>query len=131
MSMEFDVAKRRREPIPFHLSIDPDFEYEFLPPKDSKITLAIASGDNGQIAKNMLDWITDGLPDDQAQHLIEVFEDNDNDFDTEAVIGLLRMLQGQEAGRPTTSPDGSSASPTGTGRSSTGGRRRKAATSSA
>lgn len=132
MSLEFTTAKRRREPITFTLD---DEEYEFIPGKQASIALAAiepGSKEDQQLGvfRETFDWLGNGLNDDQRQHLIDRLTDPEDDLDIDQLGDIISKLQDQVAGRPTMSPAGSSASPTRNGRSSTGGRQRKASTSS-
>lgn len=127
MTLEFTTAKRRTEPIPFTLDGE---KFEFIPQKQAGIALALADGDQTELMRQMFDWLSDGLPEAQAQHIIDRLKDPADDLDIDQLGDIIGKLQDEIAGRPTTSRGGSSASRTSNGQSSTGGRRRKASTSS-
>lgn len=125
-SLEFEVAKRRREPINFHLNDEPDFEYTYIPQKIAGIALAVADNDEQRTMKHTFDWLSDGLPDEQAQHLVDRLEDPEDDLDVEQLGAIIEKLQEQITGRPTTPEGGSRAQRRKAGRSSTAGARAKA-----
>lgn len=125
-SLEFQVAKRHRDPIVFHLSDEPDYEYTWQPQKTAGIALAVADEDDTKVMKRTFDWLSDGLPDEQAQHLIDRLEDPEDDLDIEQLGVVIEGLQEKTTGRPTTSEAGSRASRRKTGRSSTAGAPAKA-----
>lgn len=127
MSLEFTTAKRRRETI--HFVLDGE-EFDFTPQKQAGIALAVVDGDQTEMMRSMFDWLSDGLPEDQSQRIIDRLKDPEDDLDIDQLGDLISGLQDEIAGRPTTSRAGSSGSRTTNGRSSTGGRRRKASTSS-
>lgn len=127
MSLEFTTAKKRREPIKF--SVDGE-QYEYVPQKQAGMALALRDGNETEVMREMFDWLSDGLPEEQAQRLIDRLKDPADEMDIDDLGKLIGDLQDQIAGRPTTSRAGSSDSRTTNGQSSTAGRRRKASTSS-
>lgn len=121
MTLEFTTAKKRRDPLDFTLDGE---TYHFTPTKTAGVVLALADGDNTEVMKQTFDWLSHGLPDDEAQRLIDRLNDPDDDLDVDDLGTIISGLQEEIAGRPTTPPAGSSASSTANGRSSKGGRPR-------
>lgn len=113
MSLEFTTAKKRTEPI--HFKLDGE-EFDFTPHKSAGIVLALADGDYEQVMRRTLDWLGDGLPEDQAKRILDRIRDDDDDFDIDDLQKIIGRLQEQISGRPTTSPNGSSRRRTPTGR---------------
>lgn len=100
MALEFKTAKKRKDVI--EITIDGDL-YHFTPQKSAGAMLALAEGDYAQMMKKTFDWLGDGLPEPEAERLINRLKDKDDDFDIADLQEVIRILQDEISGRPTTS----------------------------
>lgn len=100
MALEFQTAKKRKDII--EVTIDGDL-YHFTPQKSAGAMLALAEGDYATMMKKTFDWLGDGLPEEESKRLIERLKDKDDDFDISDLQEVIRLLQEEINGRPTTS----------------------------
>jgi hypothetical protein len=99
-TLSFTTATRNKKPIPFVLD---GTTYEFTPPKQTAIFLELMNGGNGAaITKKAFDWLSDGLPEEQNDKLVERLRDPNDDFDLPDLRKILEKLQEAAAGGPTT-----------------------------
>jgi hypothetical protein len=112
MSLEFTTAKRRKEPITFTLD---DVEYVFTPPKTANVILDYV--ETGNDIGALLDWLEDGLSEEQAQLIIQRLKDPDDDLDMDTLGDITAALLEKVVGRPTRRSSGSPRRPSRTGRS--------------
>ena len=105
MPKEFTTKERERTPIEFVLDGE---TFKFTPPKRSGLIISVVSktGLDGRASdadsvRDLLNWIGDGLSDEQAERLLERLRDPDDDFDLENVNEIARYLLGQSSNRPT------------------------------
>ena len=100
--MAFTTGARKADPIKFTLDGE---EFEFFPPKSSKIFLEMVDGGTViSLTKETFDWLGEGLGEEKTARLVARLrapreEDNFDVPDLEAILG---WLQKQVAGRPTT-----------------------------
>lgn len=100
--LDFQTAKRRKEPIPFTLDGE---EYEFTPQKNSILvfpSLTDGEKDGTEELRGIFDWIGAGLPDDQEQRLIARLRDPEDDLDIDMLHNVAVSLLEEISGRPTT-----------------------------
>lgn len=99
--MDFQTAKRRKEPIPFTLDGE---EYEFTPQKNSVLVMPSMSDDKDgtEELRGIFDWLGAGLPDEQEQRLIERLKDPEDDLDLDMLSEIVSGLIEEIGGRPTT-----------------------------
>jgi hypothetical protein len=101
---QFTTAKRRTKPIVFDLDGD---TYHFTAPKTAGMVLTVI--DNGEAgdanspfaAKATLDWLSQGLPDEENARLIERLRDPKDDFDFPDLGPIIEYLVEQATGNPT------------------------------
>lgn len=105
MGLEFTSAKKRKEVIEF--TLDGEL-YHFTPHKTASVVLALLGGDQTAQVKETFDWLSDGLPDEESQRIIDKLKDPDDEFDITDLTDVIRGLQEEIAGRPTTSSAASS-----------------------
>lgn len=111
MSLEFTTAKRRKEPITFTLDGD---EYTFNPPKTAGVVLEYA--ETGNDIGPLLDWLDEGLSEEQAKRIEDRLRDPDDDLDMDTLGDIVAALFEQVSGRPTKRSSGSRAGRSRTGR---------------
>lgn len=105
MGKAFTTATKHRESIEF--SIDDD-EFHFDPPKLAKAMLPMLDGsDDGDqermaATKAMWDWLRAGLPEPEYKRLTARMDDDDDEFDVEDLVEVVRYLVSQVSGRPST-----------------------------
>lgn len=100
----FDVPKRT--PTVLEFTLGDDDLYTFTPPKTSGMLLDIVVGDpdadnNVAATRASLNWLSDGLPDDQAQRILDRLRDPDDDLDTDTLNEVIKWLVEQASNRPT------------------------------
>lgn len=104
MAKKFTSTKRGKKKVEF--SID-DEDYTFTPPKMARLVPDLFDGEDddeesrGGAAKAAMDWLSDGLPDEQAARLKERLTDPDDDFDVPDLTEVTKWLIKQASGRPT------------------------------
>lgn len=90
-----------RTPIDFELD---GTTYHFTPPKTASVILGFAAGGSEGI-KGLLNWLSDGLPEDQMETLKARLLDPEDPLDFELVgeitSDLLEQVTEQKTGRPT------------------------------
>ena len=126
--LEFTVGKRRTKPITFHLGgerlvsvaveedeeagieakpevrAEDDHEYSFKPPKTALMLMPILDGsDEGGMGmtKATLNWLGEGLTEDENQRILKRLKDPKDDLDLEHLTDVIKALSERVAGRPT------------------------------
>lgn len=120
-TLAFTTAVKNRELIEF--SID-DVVYHFTPRKSTAMQLAIWDAPdtdtmNGEFSKALVDWFSDGLPEEEALRIRARLEDPDDDFEGTDVGNIAQGLMAQVSGRPFGSPPASAPSRPSGGKAST------------
>lgn len=127
--LEFDIAKRRTEPITFRLggemlispAKDPseehpdgvpavrgadDHEYVFTPPKSAIMLMPVLDGAGGNLGVNLtkstFDWLGEGLSDFENDRLKARLRDKEDDLDVSTLEKVVEALTEKVAARPTT-----------------------------
>lgn len=110
--LDFQVAIKRHEPIPFRLSVvDEDGEptgeveeYEFTPQKNSLMVMPMLDGDGGEneTIKAVFDWLGAGLPEEQSDRLKDRLRDPADPLDLDTLGNVIESLVEATGGRPTT-----------------------------
>ena len=108
MGKEFTTAKNRHKPIEFTLDGE---DYVFTPPKLARMTADLFGfGDDDEaqdgVAKAAMDWLSDGLPEEQRERIISRLRDPDDDFDVPDLTDIIKWLVSKVSGRPSTSRRG-------------------------
>lgn len=104
--LTFTTPARRTEPTTFTLDGE---TYEFTPPKTAGMVLDfIGANGAGEVTavKSLFDWLGDGLPDEQMEHLTSRLRDPDDDLDIDTLSDVARSLIEAVAARPTPAPSG-------------------------
>jgi len=106
----FQSGRGKKKPIPF--AIDED-EYVFTPPKVATIATDLFddldSDDETRAtssARAAFDWLSNGLPEKQAERIKTRLKDPDDDLDLPDIVEVIKWLLGKVSGRPTTSRRG-------------------------
>lgn len=103
--LEFKVAKRRKDVLPFSLEGD-DHVYQFVPPKQAKIFMGLLEGEGGSdqanMARSVFDWLGAGLGEDEVNVIIARLKDDDDDLDIDTLTDVITGLTEAIAARPTT-----------------------------
>lgn len=106
MAKEFTTNERPRQVTEF----DVDGEhYVFTAPKRAGLIMSVVTtvGIDGKgstesdSVRDLLNWLGEGLPEDQADRLLNRLKDPDDDFDLENINEIARYLLGQSSNRPT------------------------------
>lgn len=110
--LEFKIAKRSTEPIPFSLipaedGAEPD-KYVFTPPKQAMMILSMLDsvGDPGEeglgATRAMFDWLSEGLSTEENDRLIGRLKDPADDLDIDSLGDIIKGILSVVSGRPTT-----------------------------
>lgn len=102
---EFTTKERDRQPIEFVLDGE---TYSFVPPKRAELVMSVVSG-NGldrpasdtDSVRDLLNWLGEGLGEEQAERFLGRLRDPDDDFDLAQVNEVARYLLAQSSNRPT------------------------------
>lgn len=106
MSMkEFTTKERERQTIEF--SIDGEV-FTFTPPKRAELIMSVVSSvgldrpvTESDSVRDLLNWLGEGLGEQQAERIMSRLSDPDDDFDLAQVNEIARYLLGQSSNRPT------------------------------
>lgn len=106
MAKEFKTAERPKQVIEFDLD---DEHYVFTAPKRSGLIMSVVTnvGLDGKgstesdSVKDLLNWVSDGLPESQSERLLARLQDPEDNFDLEQLNEIARYLLGQTSNRPT------------------------------
>src|SRR4030065_30521 len=94
---EFTTAERRREPVTFTLA---GYEYAFTPPKKAGMVLSIIDGDENEV-EALFDWLGKGLSSDDEAKIEARLRHEDDDFDVDDLMNVVKGLLVRVCGRPT------------------------------
>jgi hypothetical protein len=98
--LEFTIAARRKDPIKFKVSGN-DHVYTFNPPKTATMILDIYEDEN-QGLKAMMDWLGEGLSDEDEAHLEARLRDPEDDVDFPDLRDMIKsFIEKSATGRPT------------------------------
>jgi hypothetical protein len=106
MAKEFTTTGRPRQVIEFDLDGE---HYTFTAPKRAGLIMSVVAtvGIDGKgstesdSVRDLLNWVGEGLPDDQGERLMARLQDPEDDFDLENINEIARYLLGQTSNRPT------------------------------
>lgn len=101
--LDYTTSKRKKQVIEF--TVD-GVDFKFTPPKRARMIMPVMEQDDadamGAMAmKAQMDWLGQGLSEEQSQILLDRLRDDDDDFDTPDMDNLLEWLMKQVNGRPT------------------------------
>lgn len=102
---DFTTQKRIQQPVDFTLDGE---TFTFNPPKRSGLIMSVVasvgldrpSSDSDSV-RDLLNWLGDGLSEDQADRILGRLRDPDDDFDLDKVNEIARYLLAQSSNRPT------------------------------
>lgn len=99
MAMKIKVATKDRKPVEFDFE-DEKYTYVFTPPKVAGVVLSVVEGGMDE-AKAAFDWLSDGLSEEQNDHLIARLKDREDSLDIEDIGTLVEALMEEIGDRPT------------------------------
>lgn len=101
----FETKARDKQLIQFELDGE---SFSFTPPKRAELIMSVVSSvgldgrsTDSDSVRDLLNWIGDGLPEDQAKRLLDRLSDPDDNFDLTDINEIARYLLGQSTNRPT------------------------------
>lgn len=107
----FKTKTREKQVIEFELDGE---TFKFTPPKRAELIMSVVSsvGLDGRSTeadsvRDLLNWIGDGLSEEQRDRLLARLRDDEDDFDLDQVNEIARYLLGQSSNRPTRRRSGS------------------------
>ena len=106
MAKEFTTGERARQVVEFDLDGQ---RFTFTVPKRAGLIMSVVTtvGIDGKgstesdSVRDLLNWLGDGLPEDQADQILNRLKDPDDNFDLEQINEIARYLLGQSSNRPT------------------------------
>jgi len=101
--LTFTTAAKRAEPILFILDGE---EYKFVPQKLAPVALAQLESDTQSQMKSMLDWLGNGLGEEQSGRILNRLKDPNDDLDLVQLTKIISGLVEVQAGRPSGSQRG-------------------------
>ena len=102
---EFTTSQRDRPTVEFVLDGE---TFTFEAPKRAELIMSVvstvglnkASTDTDSV-RDLLNWLGEGLGEEQAEKIISRLQDPKDDFDLDQVNEIARYLLGQTSNRPT------------------------------
>jgi hypothetical protein len=111
MAKEFTTKERERKVVEFILDGE---TFVFTAPKRAELIMSVVSNvgldaksNDSDSVRDLLNWLGDGLSEEQSNKLLDRLKDPDDDFDLEQVNEIARYLLGQASNRPTRRRSGS------------------------
>lgn len=102
---DFSTKERERQVVSFTLDGE---QYTFTPPKRAELVMSVISTvglsrpiTEGESLRDLLNWFSEGLGEEQNERIMERLADKEDDFDLAGVTEIARWLVGQTSGRPT------------------------------
>lgn len=105
--IEFEVAKKRRQPLTFTLEGE-DYEYTFTPPKAAVMMLPIMEKQDNDamtgiaLTRATFDWLGAGLSEEDNERIINRLKDPKDDLDSDDLGNLVQKISEKVGSRPTT-----------------------------
>jgi hypothetical protein len=107
----FETKAREKQVVEFELDGE---TFRFTPPKRAELIMSVVSsvGLDGRATetdsvRDLLNWIGEGLSEEQSERILGRLRDQDDDFDLEQLNEIARYLLGQSSNRPTRRRSGS------------------------
>lgn len=107
----FTTRAKERKVVEFEID---DRQMTFTMPKRSGLIISVVDrigtdvrGADNDSTRDLLNWIGEGLSEEDATWLLDRLKDPDDDYDLEDVNELARYLLGQGTNRPTRRRSGS------------------------
>ena len=101
----FETKVREKQVVEFELDGE---SFRFTPPKRAELIMSVVSsvGLDGRATesdsvRDLLNWIGEGLSEEQAKRLLDRLSDPDDNFDLADINEIARYLLGQSTNRPT------------------------------
>jgi hypothetical protein len=105
MVKDFTTKERERQVVEFVVDGE---TFKFTPPKRAALIASVVSnvGLDGKSTdtdsvRDLLNWIGEGLPEEQSGRFLERLLDPEDDFDLDQVNDIARYLLGATSNRPT------------------------------
>lgn len=105
MGKSFQTKERERQVVEFDVDGE---QFTFTPPKRAGLIASVVStvglnrvSTETDSVRDLLNWLGEGLPDDQAERILARLNDPDDDFDLDTVNEIARYVLGQSSNRPT------------------------------
>lgn len=96
---KFTTKTRERNIIEF--AIDDD-TFHFTAPKLAATLMPMLEGEDGlSMARGVLNWLGDGLPETERTRLIQRLTDPEDNFDLDDLEPIYEFLMAEASGRPT------------------------------
>jgi hypothetical protein len=108
VTKDYKSKPRERKVVEFNLD---DRKIVFTAPKDSSLVLPLVTGSgNAEIAQVqvMFNWLSEGLSEEDNDHIISRLQDSDDDFDLPLLQEIVEDLIAEVVDRPTKPRRGSS-----------------------
>lgn len=101
-NLTFKSAKKRAAAEPIEFTLDGEV-FVFTPPKRTALFLAADESSSEQL-RVQLNWLSAGLPEDQAERIKSRLMDFDDPLEIGTVHQVIQALFEEAAGRPTGPP---------------------------
>lgn len=101
----FETKAREKQVVEFELDGE---TFRFTPPKRAELIMSVVgtvgldktSSDTDSV-RDLMNWLGEGLSEEQAQRIFDRLKDPEDDFDLDQVNEIARYLLGQSSNRPT------------------------------
>jgi hypothetical protein len=104
--LSFKARKRNTKPVTFDLGEAPDGdtrEYSFQAPKTAALVLPMLDAEDDMgAAKSAMEWLDQGLSQEDLAHIVARLKDPEDDLDFEVIEDLIAGIVEKVSGRPTT-----------------------------
>jgi hypothetical protein len=107
----FETKAREKQVIEFDLDGE---TFKFTPPKRAGLIMSVvgtigldASSSDTDSVRDLLNWLGNGLSEEQGMRIFDRLKDDDDDLDLDQVNEIARYLLGQSSNRPTRRRSGS------------------------
>ncbi len=107
----FETKSREKQVVEFELDGE---TFRFTPPKRAGLIASVVStvgldktSTDTDSVRDLLNWLGDGLSEEQSQRIFERLNDDADDLDLDQVNEIARYLLGQSSNRPTRRRSGS------------------------
>lgn len=102
---EFTTKERERQTVEFILDGE---TFYFTPPKRAELVMSVVASagldrqtTEADSVRDLLNWLGEGLSEEQAERIMSRLKDPDDDFDLAQINEIARYLLGQASNRPT------------------------------
>jgi len=105
--MAKDITTKQRERQSVEFTLDGE-TFTFTSPKRAELIMSAITtvgldktSTDGDSVRDLLNWLGEGLGDEQAERILGRLRDPEDDFDLDQVNEIARFLLGQSSNRPT------------------------------